>query len=117
MIVGCLFVVTLPMSLYNVFKAYRNSTLKHSSVYEALLPFFSPVLLFVLSTLWISLSPTDIIEKQPRIFYLMVGTAFSNVTCKLIVCQMSNTRCKPLSLLLLPMTAVVLLVISGVVQH
>lgn len=37
--------------------------------------------------------------------------------CKLIVCQMSNTRCKPLSLLLLPMTAVVLLVISGTVQH
>ncbi|XP_026055714.1 ethanolaminephosphotransferase 1 isoform X2 [Carassius auratus] len=116
LIVGCLFVVTLPMSLYNVFKAYRNNTLKHSSVYEALLPFFSPVLLFVLSTLWISLSPTDIIEKQPRIFYLMVGTAFSNVTCKLIVCQMSNTRCKPLSLLLLPMTAVVLLVITGTLQ-
>lgn len=37
--------------------------------------------------------------------------------CKLIVCQMSNTRCKPLSLLLLPMTAVVLLVISGTLQN
>lgn len=36
--------------------------------------------------------------------------------CKLIVCQMSNTRCKPLSLLLLPMSIVVLLVISGTVQ-
>lgn len=70
-------------SLY-YYRAYRNNTLKHSSVYEALLPFFSPVLLFVLSTLWISLSPTDIIEKQPRIFYLMVGTAFSNVTVSVL---------------------------------
>ncbi|MCJ8741976.1 hypothetical protein PDJAM_G00076790 [Pangasius djambal] len=117
MILGCLFAVTLPMSLYNVFKAYRSNTLKHSSVYEALLPFFSPMLLFILATLWIIQSPTSILERQPRIFYLMVGTAFANVTCKLIVCQMSNTRCKPLSWLLAPMALVVLLVISGVVQQ
>ncbi|MCI4387729.1 hypothetical protein PGIGA_G00077560 [Pangasianodon gigas] len=117
MILGCLFAVTLPMSLYNVFKAYRSNTLKHSSVYEALLPFFSPMLLFILATLWIILSPTSILERQPRIFYLMVGTAFANVTCKLIVCQMSNTRCQPLSWLLVPMALVVFLVISGVVQQ
>lgn len=61
-------------------RAYRSNTLKHSSVYEAFLPFFSPMLLFVLSTLWVILSPSDILELQPRIFYLMVGTAFSNVT-------------------------------------
>ncbi|KAI4894368.1 hypothetical protein NFI96_022187, partial [Prochilodus magdalenae] len=117
MILGCLFAVTLPMSLYNVLKAYRNNTLKHSSMYEALLPFFSPILLFILSTLWVHLSPTDVLEQQPRIFYLMVGTAFANVTCKLIVCQMSNTRCQPLSWLLLPMAVVVVLVFSGVVQE
>lgn len=73
-----LFVHTL--SLCFSFRAYRNNTLKHSSVYEALLPVFSPTLLFVLSTLWISLSPADIVQEQPRVFYLMVGTAFSNVT-------------------------------------
>lgn len=73
-----IFVLTL--SIYFFLRAYRNNTLKHSSVYEALLPFFSPVVLFVLSTLWISFSPTDIVQRQPRIFYLMVGTAFSNVT-------------------------------------
>lgn len=61
-------------------RAYRSNTLKHSSVYEALLPFFSPVLLFILATLWVILSPSDILELQPRVFYLMVGTAFSNVT-------------------------------------
>ncbi|XP_060793602.1 ethanolaminephosphotransferase 1 isoform X2 [Neoarius graeffei] len=117
MILGCLFAVTLPMSLYNIFKAYRSNTLKHSSVYEALLPFFSPTILFILSTLWVIRSPSNILELQPRIFCMMVGTAFANVTCKLIVCQMTNTRCQPLSWLLVPMVLVILLVISGVVQQ
>lgn len=114
MIIACSFLVTLPMSLYNILKAYRSHTLKHSSLYEALLPFLSPVLLFLLSTAWVVLSPSDVLDQQPRVFYLMVGTAFANVTCKLIVCQMSNTRCQPLNwLLLLPMSAVVLLAVSG----
>ncbi|XP_069035016.1 ethanolaminephosphotransferase 1 [Lepisosteus oculatus] len=117
MILGCAFLVTLPMSLYNVLKAYRNNSLKQSSLYESFLPFLSPVLLFILSTVWVCLSPSDILQKEPRVFYFMVGTAFANITCKLIVCQMSNTRCQPLSWLLLPMAAVVLLVVSGVVQH
>ncbi|XP_077443928.1 ethanolaminephosphotransferase 1 [Stigmatopora argus] len=113
MIVACSFLVTLPMSLYNVLKAYRSNTLKHSSLYEAFLPFLSPVLLFILSTIWVLLSPSDVLERQPRLYYLMLGTAFANVTCKLIVCQMSNTRCQPLSWLLLPMVGVVTLAVSG----
>lgn len=61
-------------------RAYRSNSLKHQSLYEAFLPFLSPALLFVLSTIWTELSPSNIIELQPRIFYLMVGTAFANVT-------------------------------------
>nr|XP_014340992.1 PREDICTED: ethanolaminephosphotransferase 1 [Latimeria chalumnae] len=117
MILGCAFCVTLPMSLYNVFKAYRNSTLKHSSFYESMLPFLSPVLLFILSSMWVLLSPTNIIEKQPRVFYFLVGTAFANISCKLIVCQMSNTRCQPLSWLLLPLALALIAVISGLAQQ
>lgn len=37
--------------------------------------------------------------------------------CKLIVCQMSNTRCQPLSWLLLPMALVVSLAVTGVVAN
>ncbi|XP_032398400.1 ethanolaminephosphotransferase 1 isoform X2 [Etheostoma spectabile] len=117
MIIVCSFTVTLPMSLYNVLKGYRGNTLKHSSLYEAFLPFLSPVLLFVLSTTWVVFSPSNILELQPRIFYLMVGTAFANVTCKLIVCQMSNTRCQPLSWMLPPMTLVVVLAATGTVAN
>ncbi|KAB0393882.1 hypothetical protein E2I00_002397 [Balaenoptera physalus] len=35
MIIGCALCVTLPMSLLNFFRSYKNNTLKHNSVYEA----------------------------------------------------------------------------------
>ncbi|CAH2245462.1 ethanolaminephosphotransferase 1 [Pelobates cultripes] len=117
MIVGCAVTVTLPMSLYNVFKAYRNNTLKHKSFYESMLPLISPVLLFILCTVWVLLSPSDILEAHPRLFYFMMGTTFANITCQLIVCQMSNTRCQPLSWLLLPLALVVAVVLSGFAQE
>uniref|UniRef100_A0A8B9UGE2 Ethanolaminephosphotransferase 1 n=1 Tax=Anas zonorhyncha TaxID=75864 RepID=A0A8B9UGE2_9AVES len=106
MIIACALTVTLPMSLYNFYKAYKNNTLKHHSVYEIMLPLVSPVLLFVLCTTWIFVSPMDILEVHPRLFYFMVGTAFANISCQLIVCQMSSTRCQPLNWMLLPIALV-----------
>lgn len=46
-----------------------------------------------------------------------VGMSALALQCKLIVCQMSNTRCQALSWLLLPMTLVVLLAVTGVVAN
>ena len=66
------------------FRAHRSNTLKHSSLYEAFLPFLSPVLLFVLSTIWVVCSPSNVIALQPRMYYLMVGTAFANVTVSVV---------------------------------
>lgn len=62
------------------FRAYKNNTLKHHSVYEIMLPLVSPVLLFALCTTWIFVSPMDILEVHPRLFYFMVGTAFANIS-------------------------------------
>uniref|UniRef100_A0A8C4M0E3 Ethanolaminephosphotransferase 1 n=1 Tax=Equus asinus TaxID=9793 RepID=A0A8C4M0E3_EQUAS len=98
-------------------KSYKNNTLKHNSVYEVLVPFFSPCLLFVLSTAWILRSPSDILERHPRVFYFMVGTAFANSTCQLIVCQMSSTRCPTLNWLLLPLFLVVMVINLGVASY
>uniref|UniRef100_A0A7M4E5P9 Selenoprotein I n=1 Tax=Crocodylus porosus TaxID=8502 RepID=A0A7M4E5P9_CROPO len=117
MILGCALTVTLPMSVYNFYKAYKGNTLKHHSLYEIMLPFLSPVLLFALCTTWIFLSPSDILEVHPRLFYFMVGTAFANISCQLIVCQMSNTRCQPLNWMLLPLAVVVFVVICGLAPH
>lgn len=113
MIIGCALCVTLPMSLLNFYRSYKSNSLKHNSIYEAMVPFFSPCLLFTLSTVWILRSPSDILEMHPRIFYFMVGTAFANITCQLIVCQMSSTRCPTLNWLLLPLFLVVATVIVG----
>uniref|UniRef100_A0A2K6K4I8 Ethanolaminephosphotransferase 1 n=1 Tax=Rhinopithecus bieti TaxID=61621 RepID=A0A2K6K4I8_RHIBE len=117
MIIGCALCVTLPMSLLNFFRSYKNNTLKHNSIYEAVVPLFSPCLLFILSTAWILWSPSDILELHPRVFYFMVGTAFANSTCQLIVCQMSSTRCPTLNWLLVPLFLVVLVVNLGVASY
>jgi len=45
------------------------------------------------------------------------GKCVCVLQCKLIVCQMSNTRCQALSWLLLPMTPVVLLAVTGLVAN
>uniref|UniRef100_H9GJ16 Uncharacterized protein n=1 Tax=Anolis carolinensis TaxID=28377 RepID=H9GJ16_ANOCA len=82
-----------------------------------MLPFLSPVLLFALCSAWIFWSPTDILEAHPRLFYFMVGTAFANISCRLIVCQMSSTRCQPLNILLLPLALAILAVVSGVLAQ
>lgn len=63
-----------------LFRAYKKNTLKHHSVYEIMLPLVSPVLLFALCTSWIFVSPMDILEVHPRLFYFMVGTAFANIS-------------------------------------
>ena len=117
MIFGCALCVTLPMSLFNFFRSYKNNTLKHNSVYEAVVPFFSPCLLFILPTAWILLSPLDILELHPRVFSLIVGTAFAHSTCQLIVCQMSSTWCPTLNWLLLPPLVIVMVVIVGVTPY
>uniref|UniRef100_A0A8C5P2G3 Ethanolaminephosphotransferase 1 n=1 Tax=Jaculus jaculus TaxID=51337 RepID=A0A8C5P2G3_JACJA len=117
MIIGCAICVTLPMSLLNFFRSYKNNTLKHNSVYEAMVPFFSPCLLFILSTVWIIRSPSDVLELHPRIFYFMVGTVFANITCQLIVCQMRSTQCTTLNWLLLPLFLVVIAVNLGVASY
>uniref|UniRef100_UPI00358F183C ethanolaminephosphotransferase 1 isoform X1 n=1 Tax=Myxine glutinosa TaxID=7769 RepID=UPI00358F183C len=108
-------VMTLPMSLYNVYRAYCSHTLKQSSLLQGLLPLFTPILLFVLCYLWGVRARGTILEVQPRLFYWLVGTYFSNITCKLIVCQMSCTRCQAFNWLLVPLIATVLAVCNGFV--
>ena len=65
-------------------------------------PLYSSVLLMLFSSVWIYASPSDILALQPRIFFFMIGTIFSHICCRLIVAQMSNTRCEAFDWLLFP---------------
>lgn len=68
-----------------IYRAHLKKTLKNDSLYEGLLPLVSPLLLFLLLTVWVVLSPGNILAKQPRLFLWMVGVAFSNVIVSMLL--------------------------------
>ncbi|KAM7175990.1 ethanolaminephosphotransferase 1-like [Macrochelys suwanniensis] len=113
LLIGCSIFLSLPQTLYNIHKAHLKKTLKKDSLYEGLLPLVSPVLLFALLTIWVILSPCDILAKQTRLFLWMVGVVFSNVICRVIICQMSDTRSEAFHWLLFPLALVVYAAVTG----
>ncbi|XP_077283699.1 ethanolaminephosphotransferase 1-like [Arctopsyche grandis] len=95
---GC----NIPVSMWNVHKSYRDKTGKDHSIWEAIRPLWALLSIMVLTTTWIILSPNDMLNYDPRVVYTIVATLFSNVTTRLIVAQMSNTRCEVVNKLVLP---------------
>ena len=65
------------------FSSYRNGTGYDRTFYEAMRPCISPIVLFISSTWWGYASPHMIMHKQSRIFFLAIGTTFSNITVRL----------------------------------
>ncbi|XP_053571852.1 ethanolaminephosphotransferase 1-like [Bombina bombina] len=112
-LVGCSVLIAFPQTLYNIYIGYRQKTLLKSSLYEGLLPLVSPSLLFAMLTAWVVFSPSGILENQPRLFLWMVGVTFSNVTCRVIICQMTNTRSEVFHWLLIPLVAVIWAAVYG----
>lgn len=55
------------------------STLFKENLYEACLPMFSSIVLFAASLCWAKYSPSNIIDRDPRIFFWTMGTVFSNI--------------------------------------
>uniref|UniRef100_T1IL50 Ethanolaminephosphotransferase 1 n=1 Tax=Strigamia maritima TaxID=126957 RepID=T1IL50_STRMM len=104
--------LSLPVSLYNIYVSYRDKTGKMRTLYEANRPLVSTLVFFCICTVWVTYSPVDIISHHPRCFYLLMGTVFSNISCRLIVSQMSNTRCALLNYMMLPVAVVTFLSIQ-----
>lgn len=96
-------VTSLPMSFWNIYKAYRDGTGKMLGFKEAMRPLFTVFVFFFVSTFWAVESPNDVINQDPRMFTYLCGTIFANLNCRLIVSQMSNTRCELLNWLLFPL--------------
>lgn len=102
---------TLPMSLWNIYIAWRDGTGKGKSFVEGNRPWFPIFALFALTTLWALRSPNGILESNPRLFYWMCGTIFSNITCRLIVAQMSSTCSPTFNMMLVPLFMATLLIL------
>lgn len=100
-------VSNLPVVMWNIYKSYKYKTGKMRSFWEAARPII-PIFAFIgISSAWVICSPSKIIDIDPRAMYFMVGTIFSNICCRLIVSQMSNTRCEAFNALLVPLALAV----------
>lgn len=97
-------VINIPVIIYNIYKSYHFKTGKMLSFTESVRPLIPVTICFIIGSIWTIKSPTNIIERYPRCVYFMTGTLFSNICCRLIVSQMSNTRCDVFNWLLIPMS-------------
>uniref|UniRef100_T1H544 Uncharacterized protein n=1 Tax=Megaselia scalaris TaxID=36166 RepID=T1H544_MEGSC len=74
--------------------SYKYKTGKMRNYSEAMRPMYPFLIFMFLLILWPIISPNSICDKDPRVLFLLSGTIFSNISCRLIVSQMSNTRCE-----------------------
>jgi len=105
------FAGSVPFTVFNVYLAYKSNSLKRS-LFEGLRPLISFVSLFLISTYWALFSPTNVLNRDPRFFFALVGTIFSQIACRLIINQMSSTRCQAFNWFLYPLTAVTVLCLN-----
>lgn len=85
--------ISLAVSARNIYLSYAvYHTGKQDNLFEVLLPLLPSSFLFITSVLWSMYSPGKIIDRDPRLFFCTMGVVFSNISCRLIIAQMSNTR-------------------------
>ncbi|BES99739.1 CDP-alcohol phosphatidyltransferase [Nesidiocoris tenuis] len=100
---------TLPVCILNIRKSYIEKTGKNLELKEAIRPLAPLATLAFVTIPWATLSKTDLLENHPRAFYLMTGNVFSNITCRLVVSQMSGTRCRTTNGLIAPVIGAAIL--------
>ncbi|CAG9570638.1 unnamed protein product [Danaus chrysippus] len=93
----------LPVAVYNIYQSYKLKTGKMRSPIEAVRPLWSLLSIFIVCTIWVHWS-YNLPNSDPRALFLLIGTLFSNVACRLIVSQMSNQRCEAVNWLLWPLS-------------
>ena len=106
---GC-FCIALPVCLKNIYASYKDGTGKMRSFPEMIRPMVSILIALVLCCMWAHLSPNQVLQKDTSklrvefvfdilfnifalgIFFYVTGTLCANLSCRLIIAQMSNTR-------------------------
>lgn len=95
-----------PIIIKNIYRSYKNRTGKMRSFMEAARPLFAFLWLFIITLVWVTFSRNNIVVMEPRVLFVLFGTLFSNISCRLIVAQMSDTRCDGFNVLMWPLVAV-----------
>ncbi|XP_054744792.1 ethanolaminephosphotransferase 1 isoform X1 [Anastrepha obliqua] len=96
-----------PIIIKNIYLSYKNKTGKMRPFTEAVRPLFPFLWLFAITTFWCFFSRNSIVDLSPRILFVLFGTLFSNIASRLIVAQMSDTRCDGFNILMWPLLATV----------
>lgn len=91
-----------------MYTAYSTKKGRNLGLAEGLRPLIPLIYFLLLSLIWLHYSPTNIVERDPRAFCLLAGNIFSNICCKLIIAQMSNTRCQIFNWMLIPFSIIIL---------
>ena len=99
--------VAFPVCLRNIYRSYRDKTGKMRSPAEALRPLVSFFIAMILCVTWSVCSPNDLLVVDTRMIFYVSGTVFANLACRLIVSQMSDTRCELINNMLWPLLAAV----------
>lgn len=84
--------LTLPLPLYNVYSTFKSGKSKYKTCKDVMEPLHPIALLFTVSIAWAAYSKTDVLGQDPRLYYYTVGTIFSNISCRLIISQMTSTK-------------------------
>ncbi|GAU96331.1 hypothetical protein RvY_07792 [Ramazzottius varieornatus] len=104
--------MTIPTSLRNIYRAYKSGTLKQRTVPEATRPLSTLLILCFTTLLWSENSPNNILYPSLRTFAWMTGVVSANMTCGLIITQMSSTIARWYHWLLTPVIVCTLLVVT-----
>lgn len=110
-----------PIVADNIYQSYKNKTGHMRPFIEAVRPLVPLVLCYLVTYLWIMVSPSNVVERDPRALFFLMGTIFSNISvsrtfqtfsshfysfilcqCRLIVAQMSSTRCDSFNPMFIP---------------
>ena len=113
--VGC-YGLSLFMALANMVAAYRAGTHKRDTFPEAMRPMVSYFVAYAICVSWAALSPAGVLDRDARCFFYLSGTLYANMSCRLIVAQMSGTRSELVNRLLYPAGACAALSLSGLLS-
>ncbi|KAL5969801.1 Ethanolaminephosphotransferase 1 [Taenia solium] len=89
----CVFwLCAIPSSVFNVVVACNEDRTKVPTAEAVVRPFAGTVFVFLASWIWMTLSPTHIMEHSPRLFLLCGGTLAANITCRVILAEVTKTK-------------------------
>lgn len=74
----------IPVVFYNIYLSYKNKTGHMRPFTEAIRPLVAVFMCFVITLGWMLYSPSNVLERDPRALFFLMGTIFSNISVSII---------------------------------